>query len=327
MRTHCLLPLFASLVLHAQEAPAPVSPSQIQGQLKPEQVSSVLKQLEELEKTILTQRGTSLSSIIQRLRTAASSDAGALGLVAECDEIVNVQRKEGDRQAKEDAERRQEAQKRRQQGTDKNDIEKNGDATLALRLNLEYLALSLEAWQTDDLASMVPKLQAFHQTLIASAAKLRGRAGESLQRPAGGGNPLGLVVSALQLEAYLQKENWPTSPGDILQHYQRLIIPPIRRHKPEELGAIWDTALNMEGSFRKGRMFEGEYALWMQNDLPALRWQRAQDIVRNSGNPITGLADMLNLIKTHPSHPSSASWVNELRSLVKPAEEQPDPKP
>ncbi len=327
MRTFCLLTLFVGLIVQAQEPPSQVSPSQIQGQLKPEQISSVLKQLEELERTILSQRGSSLSSIIQRLRSAASSDAAALSFIAECDEIVNVQRKEGDRQAKEDAQRRQEAQKRRQQGMDKEDVEKNGDATLALRLSLEYLALSLEAWQTSDLATMVPKLQAFHQTLIASAPKLRGRAGESLQRGGGGGNQLGLVVSALQLEPYLQKENWPNSPGDILLHYQRLIIPPIRRENPDELGAIWDTALNAEGAFRKARMFEGEYALWMQNDLPALRWQRAQDIVRHSSNPVTGLAEMLNLIKAHPSHPSSANWVKELRSLVKPAEEEPQPKP
>lgn len=332
MRTFCLLLLLSSpALLHAQDAPTPVSPSQIQGQLKPEQIASVLKQLEELEKTILAQRGTSLSSTIQRLRTAAASDAAALSLVAECDEVVNVQRKEGDRKAEEDAERRKELQKRRQQEVDREDVEKNGDATLALRLSLEFLALTLEAQQATDTASLLPKVQAYHQSLLASAPKLRGRAGESLSRQfnaeRGGASQIGLVISALQLSPYLEKENWPTVPGNVLQHYESLVLSNTRRYKPEELGTQWDTAINMESAIRKARMFEGEFVLWVQNDLPAIRWQRAQDIVRHGGNPVTGLADMLNLIKTNPAHPSSASWVTELRSLVKPAGEEPHPKP
>lgn len=331
--------LLSCVALHGQEpappaAPGgapPVSPDQIQGQLKPEQISSVLKQLEELEKTILAQRGSSLSTVIQRLRAAASSDAAALSLVAECDQIVNVERKEGDREAEEDAERRKENQKRRQQETDREDVEKNGDATLALRLGLEFLALTLEARQATDLATMMPKVQAYHQSLIASAPKLRGRSGDGLMRPIsadrGGGSPIGLVISALQLAPYVEVENWPSSPGDVIQHYDRLVFQSARRYKPEELGTHWDAAINTENAFRKARMFEGEYALWLQNDLPALRWQRAQDIVRHSGNPVAGLADMLNLIKAHPAHPSSPAWVTELRSIVKPAEEQPNPKP
>lgn len=321
MRSSLLLLFVTSTVLHAQEKQpsGPVTASQINGQLKPEQVNSVLKQLDELERTILAQRGSTLSGAIQRIRTAAGSDAAALNFIAECDQIVNVDRKTADKDAEKDAERRKEIQKKRQQDMDREDVEKNGDATLSLRLGLEYLALTLEAHEAKDISTMVPKLQAYQQSLLASAPKLKGRAGDMLLRPVGGGN-VGLVVDALQLSPFLQRENWPLVPGDISEHYDRLILKLAREKKPEELGTLWDTAINLEAGLRKERMFEGEYALWVQNELPQLRWQRAQDLVRFTSNPVTGLAEMLNLIKANPNHPGSPAWVNELRSLVKPVE-------
>lgn len=321
MRPTFLLLFSAALALSAQESTpsGTVTPAQISGQLKPEQVNNVLKQLDELERTILAQRGSSLSSAIQRIRTAAGSDAAALNFIAECDQIVNVDRKTADKEAEKEAERRKEMQKKRQQDTDHSDVEKNGDATLSLRLGLEYLALTLEAHEAKDLATMIPKLQAFEQSLLASAPKLKGRAGDMLLRPVGGGN-VGLVVDALQLEPFINRDGWPLVPGDISSHYDRLILKIAREKKPEDLGTIWDTAINLESGLRKERMFEGEYALWLQTELPQLRWQRAQDLVRYSSTPINGLAEMLNLIKANPNHPSSPAWVNELRSLVKPAE-------
>lgn len=54
---------------------------------------------------------------------------------------------------------------------------------MALRMSLEYLALSLEANDAKDLSVMVPKVQAFHQAMISYGKKLHGQAGEMLMRP------------------------------------------------------------------------------------------------------------------------------------------------
>ena len=316
----------------AQDAPPPPTGPIA---LKPEQVSNVLKQLEELERTILSQRGTNLSAIIQKIRSAAASDAAALNLIADCDKVVNVDRKADDREAKEQAEKREEQQKRKQE-PDKEDEKKNGDANLALRLSLEYLALTLEANEAKDIATMVPKLQTFHQSLLASAPKLKGAAGEMLRRGGGGGGgggggrrgggggppagAIGLIVSAFQLEPYLNPPNWSRNAGDVIDHFDKVQLKIAKAKKPEEIPALWDTAINLEASIRKESMYEGEYNLWVQTEVPLLKWKRAEDMVQYGQTPITGLAEMLNIIKTYPNHPDSPKWVERLRSLVKPEE-------
>jgi hypothetical protein len=322
------LSLPGSILAQEPAAPVPAAPAS-NTKLKPEQAANVLKQLKELEATILAQRGTNLGSIVQKLRSAASSDAAALSLVAECDTIVNVDRKIGDREAKEDAERRREQQKNAQQNTDNDEEEKNGDSTLALRLCLEYLALSLEAQEAKSLADMAGKLQAFHQSLISSGSKLHGRAGEMIMRSIGaagggggrqgGGVPpgsIGLVVQAFQLENYIKREDWPQVPGDIIDQYRKVILAADKVKSPDKLAQDWEAAITAEASFRKERMFEGEYNLWLQTALPDLRWQRALEMVDSTSTPINGLAEMLNIIKANPNHPDSPRWVSQLRSMV-----------
>jgi hypothetical protein len=312
------------------------APPLVRPELKPEQVANVLKQLDDLEKTILTQRGGDLGGIIQRLRAAASSEAAAINLLADCDKLVNVDRKADDKDSKEQAERRAEQQKKRQEAATKEDQERNGDAGVALRLALEYLALTLEANEAKDLATMVPKIQTFHKSLLASADKLKGRAGDSLNQPVGtgadaggggqgrrGGAPtgdVGLVVEAFQLAPFLRRQGWPMVPAAIMDHYDKLMLKPAREKKPDDLASLWDGAMATEAAYRKARMFEGEYALWAQNEAPALKWAKAQDITRYSSAPVNGLAEMLNVIRAYPKHASAPQWVQQLRSLVSPAE-------
>ena len=313
------------------QSPEPAAPATSGSKLKPEQAANVLKQLQDLEKTILAQRGTNLGGIVQKIRSAASSDAAALAFVAECDSVVNVERKDGDREDKEAAERRKDQQKNAQQNTDQEDLEKNGDPVLALRLCLEYLALSLEAQEAKDLSDMAGKLISFHQSLVSSGAKLRGRAGDVVLRPVGGGGgggggrrqggqqpseSIGLVIQAFQLENYLKRDGWPQVPGDIMDHYEKVIFVKDRASSPDKLAEHWDAAIAAESSFRKARMFEGEYALWYQTAVPELRWKRAADMAELGTNPITGLAEMLNIIKANPNHPNSPQWVSELRTRV-----------
>jgi hypothetical protein len=304
-------------------ATAPAAPPT--PQLTPAQAENVLKQLSDLEKSIMQQRGTSLGSIIQKLRTAASSDAAAINFIEECDKLVNVERKDGDR---DDARKIKERAEQVKRGETKKEEEKEGDLPTALRLCLEYLAISLEAADVKDLASMTSKIQSFHQSLISHGKKLHGKAGDMIMRPLGGGggggrragdlNP-GLVVEAYQLDRYLHREGWPLEPGNIIRMYERVLLKPSRDAHKEDIGSLWDTAITSEGLFRKARMTEGEFAVWQQQEVPALRWQRATDLFGNGPNPVTGMAEMLKVIKDNPNHPLAPTWVNNLRDLVKQA--------
>lgn len=319
-----------SASLFAQQTPTPPVAPAPRATLTADQATNVLKQLAELERTILQQRGTNLGSVIQKLRTAASSDAAAISFIEDCDKLVNVERKDADREEARKIEQKAELAKRNET---KKDEDKEGDQAMALRMSLEYLALSLEANDAKDLSVMVPKVQAFHQAMISYGKKLHGQAGEMLMRPISGGGGGGrrggpamdvrVVIDAYQLDRYLRREGWPMEPGNIIRMYQQVILKPsLEKHK-DDIATIWDSAINAEASFRKERLPEGEFAIWQQNEYPALRWMRAVDLAASGSNPVNGMAEMLKVIKDHPGHPSSPEWIKQLRQLVAPS--LPDP--
>jgi hypothetical protein len=319
--TSLLLVTSLSLTAWGQEAPTEPKPAP-KVQLTPEQIKTVLTQLAELEKSILAQRGSSLAAVIGKLRTAASSDAAAANFIEDCDVLVNVTRKDGDRDDKRRIEQRVANAKR----TDsKKEEEKDGDEMTGMRLGLEYMALTLEAHEAKSLDLMVPKVQAFHQALMAQGEKLRGRAGEILNAGGGRRGSLNTVIEAYQLDDFMHREGWPTSALDVVQMYEDVILPSIRTKKPEAIGATWDSAIQVVGTISKGRMFEGEYAVWMAQELPEYRWSKAVDLVNYSTTPATGLSEMLKVVKDYPSHSKAPTWLNVLRGMVQPAEATPAP--
>lgn len=314
-----------TLSLPAQQAPAPAAPTP-KAALTPDQASNVLKQLADLERTILQQRGTNLGGIIQKLRTAASSDAAAVSFIEDCDKLVNVERKDADAEVARKIEEK--AQETKRPGTGKEE-EREGEWTTSLRICLEFLALSLEASTSADLSLMVPKVQSFHQSLISQGKKLRGRSGDVLYRPltAGGAPRRGnkdqlefkVVIDAYQLDRHLHREGWPLEPANITRMYQQVILKPsLEKHKTD-IASIWDTGIAAEVSFRKARLAEGEFVVWQQNEYPVLRWMRAEDLAKHGADPVSGMAEMLKVIKEYPAHPSSPEWVKQLREMVTPA--------
>ena len=323
------LAVAAALPSAFAQAPAtPAAPPADQPLLTPDQMKNVLTQLDELEKTILAQRGANLGGIIQKLRAAAGSDAAALSLIEDCEKLVLVERRDGDR---DDAKRIEQRIQQSKKGETKKAENKEGDEMTGVRLSLEYLALTLEAHESRDVKDMIPKALAFHQSLLAQGEKLKGRAGASLMAPVGGGGGrgvgVGIVVEAYQLQRFLQREGWPLQPADIMGTYERLILPTIRESRKEELAASWDTALNNYATFTKARMPEGEFAVWQSQTYPELRWGRAQDLFQNGPSPVIGLAEMLKVIKEFPNHPSSPRWIVALRGIVAPAKVDEAPAP
>jgi hypothetical protein len=278
--------------------------------LTPEQIAMITKQLAELEGQIDKMRNDNLGSVLQKLRAAVGSDAAALAFYTDCEKLVNVERKELDRdEAKRIAERMEREKERR--GTEDKD---EGDAAMAIRLQLQYLILTLEAHEAKDRAPLIPKLQAYIQDVLANAPKLKGRAlGQLGGDLRGDRNP---IVAAFQIQRYLQTENWTTRPADLPGMWSQVILPWYLENKPTELATIWDNRLTAEATLLKATMPEAEYALWLQNEYPALRWDRAEYLVMKGPTPVNGLADMLKLIKEFPGHPDAPKWLKGMRAFV-----------
>ena len=60
----------------------------------------------------------------------------------------------------------------------------------------------------------------------------------------------------------------------------KVLLAEPRLKKKESIAGLWDTALTLDASIRKERMFEAEFALWQQNGYPDLKWARASDLSR-----------------------------------------------
>lgn len=301
-----LVTSLASL-LNAQ-APAAAEPSSAAPALTEAQVTSVLNQLRDLEADIMQKRGSNLSSVMAKLRTAMASDQTSMKFYLDCDKLVNSERKEVD---KSDARKRQDNMERRSKGGD----QEEGDFGFAVRLGLQYIVLTIEAHEAkdEDFKKMGPKLQEYIQNLVAAAPKLKGRAKNHLSNALSNGNP---IVEAFSLNRYLKRQGWSTSPMDFGSMYMETLLPFAKEDNKEALPDLWDSRINAEGIFRKENMFAPEFELWTQNELPTLRWQRATYLYENGPSAINALADMLKLIKENPGHADAPKWVKELRQLV-----------
>ena len=282
------------------------------------QVSNVLSQLQELEKTILAQRNSNLSSILAKLNDAIASDQAAIKFYTDCDVLGNSERKEGTKaEARQRAEQIERAMDRSKGkgGAGGGTSDDEGEMGLALRLGLRYLILTLEAHEAkdEDFKKMVPKLQAYIQDLVAAAPKLKGRAMNNLIRVGGNGSP---VVEAFQLDRFLNRQHWSRSAVDFGSMYEQTLFHLAEEDAKDSLPGLYDSRINSEAAFRKEQMPAPEYSLWLQNEFPALRWQRASYLYQKGSSPIQAMGDMLKVIKEFPGHADAPKWVAELRTLV-----------
>lgn len=306
--------------------PPPATPPGPEVKLTEAQVNTVLAQLKELEKQILDMRGSTLTTVLQRLREGATSDQAAMKLYLDCVRVVSSDRRE---ESKADARKREEAMARRNANVDK---KADGDLALATRLQIQYLILTLEAHEAkeEEFKKMIPKLQSFISEVVAAAPMLKGEALARINMPLGGGGGGGgrrggggggghPIIEAFQLEPYLSVDNWSNRPTDFGGMYTRTILPLAEQDSKSLLPGLWDARINAEGAFRKESMFAPEYELWMKNDLPELRWDRATYLYEKGPEPVTAMSEMLKLIKENPSHASAPAWLQELRTLVQQA--------
>lgn len=291
--------------------PAPITPANVP--LTPQQVEVITKQLVDLEKQIQEMRGSTLTTVLAKLRSAVASEAAALNFYLDCEKLINVDRKDLDKT--EERQRKEQMERQAERRTDKKAEDQEGDIGLATKLHIEYLILCLEAHEAKpaDRDKLIPKLQAFIQEAVAGAEKLKGRAGNMLSRDVGG-SP---IVQAYQIGRYLDnQDHWTNRPLGFGEMWDRAILPHVKEQKADGLAAQWDARINAEGALRKGQMPEPEFVIWTQQELPVLKWQRATYLLHNGPTPVNALKDMLDVIKAYPGHPSAPLWLEEMRLTV-----------
>lgn len=306
-------------VFSQDPAPKPTPPK-----LTQQQVDMIVKQLADVEKAIATQRGGNLSSIIAKLKGGAGSDAAALALYEDCEKL-NADRRALTRDEKKAREEQIKKQAERNKDNKSATVKEDGDFGTAVRLQIRYLIMTLEAKDTKEMEKMLPELNAYLGDVVANAEKLKGRAGNYLatglragggRRGGGGGGGGNPFVQAFQLDHYLENDSWSMDPLDFGDIYDKTILPIYREKKKAELGAQWDARMSNEAGYRKGAFAEAEYTLWQQSTLLDIKWLKLKDLYSNGDKPVNAMADMLAMIRENPGHPASPKWLEEFRGMV-----------
>ena len=85
--------------------------------LTPQQIEAITKQLAELEKQVQEMRGSTLTTVMSKLRSATASEAAALSFYLDCEKLVNVERKDLDKT--EERQRKEQMERNAERRTDK----------------------------------------------------------------------------------------------------------------------------------------------------------------------------------------------------------------
>lgn len=286
-------------------ASPPFLPAQ---QLNPEEARDVLRQLSDVQaqREELMEKG--VLGALQRIRAAAASESAAREFYEQA--ILQTQFAG---QSREQTQLR-DWKKRRE------DALKGTAVSTALRLHLNYLALTLEraSGKTND--DLLPALLK-HASLVLAAD-------ESLQTDDRAQRDIlnsllresvaeSVFATWLRLKDYIGKvEQWEMSAGNAEGIYAQSVLPKLREKKDPQLLQYWNSRIERETAraAKSGRTFDEEN--FTAVTLPRLLWQRAQD-ERILGRTSASVNQMLAVIKKNPGHPEAERWIEQLTGIVK----------
>jgi len=297
------LAIISSLPLFAAEEPL----SDVDRQLLLEK----LKTIEDSSNKTVTGR---LSTALTAFRAARESDASAHDLYLKCIEKIRFEE-----QAKKSSEFR-DWKKRHKERAD------SPGFRLALRHQLNWLVLSLEASRSEDVAAMAPKGIQVIENILADAEKLRPYA-DTLKAS---------VLNSIFAQAYkvgdLKTNGWPKSPLAISALYTGVIFPPLQEAKDATLlRKAWLKRITHEGLLLEKWTEEGSadkdrkpaFDKWFAGERKNLVWNMEVDLF-NIGAQRASALRMLEFIKQNLDHKSAPGWIKEFTTLVEgsPPEEE-----
>ncbi|MES2996228.1 MAG: hypothetical protein V4733_05390 [Verrucomicrobiota bacterium] len=201
----------------------------------------------------------------------------------------------------------------------------------ALCHQLRWLTIMIRASsEKADIPQIRSEAKAAMDAVFANAADLRGQF-KLLSENAGGS------VFARTYDLSLTPKDLAGSPLQIDQLFDRFFMPPLRnsestqalrsawmrRIQLERIKAEWTIPEKNESAFGKPAR-SPEAGKFDADILPDLRWAMEKDIFQAGDERGAGLR-MMELIESNTAHKSVRRWTEELRTLVTPKPEPPQP--
>ena len=205
---------------------------------------------------------------------------------------------------------------------------------LALRHQLNWLVLTIEASRKDeeDYADLSSKARGAIANIFADAQQLGGD--HSLLNK----NVLNSVFAKAYGFGSYKVKNWPTTPLNIVQVYDKVVFPPLRDHqKYSTLRSAWQERISyQEQSLQhwapmpksktktigmKKDLKPPAYNKFIEKEKPKLIWQMEMDVYK-AGGEYGAASRMISHLSRNISNNSAPGWAKELNQLIGPAPEQ-----
>jgi len=271
---------------------------------------ALLENLEKLQDSVNEKVKTRFGSASSDFKAAMASDDAALNLYLACVEKVDFTARDRKPADFRDWKRRE--------------SDRLGDAGFkrALRHQLRWLALTLQAGATADREPLASEAQQIVDAIFSQAAELDGQ--QQVLREA--------VTATVFARAYdlntIKIENWPLSPLELGPIYDSILLPPHR--KPEKIASLkatWQKRITQETQARTyfsggGRQERNaaptpESLRFVNETLPSLQWQMEVDLFR-SGDERASAMRMLAHIDKNIAHPRAREWGQQFKELLNP---------
>lgn len=218
----------------------------------------------------------------------------------------------------------------------------------AVKLHLQWLALSLQHSNGADTKQLLPQVIEYTKQLQMDAAAIE-RLDDQITRERERGGPvqkksiedaavkrmhdqllrtsinespvsrwlqLGDLLSEYTRKSKTESAGWEMTPGNMEGIYQTIILPQFRATRDPRLLEYWDMTLKRETDRAAERKLDIEQREWTQVKRPALLWARSQDVLL-LGFRNRAISEMFNILKTYPQHPEAQSWGAQLEQLIK----------
>lgn len=277
---------------------------------------ALLEKLEKIEKASDDRVSGLYRRAIQDYKAAIRSDDATMDLYLKCYEKVRF-----------DNEKKKTQEFREWKRSNKDRLN-SGSMRMALRHQLSWLLLSIEAARREgDVSELGNRAMTHIDQIFSNAEKLKDHRNILNQ------NALGSVF-AQAYKLNIKVKDWPKSALDMAQIFDKVVMPPLRDSgNYSGLRSAWNRRISYEGQMhekwsnhksktvgKKDAMRAPAYEKFLTETRPKLLWEMEMDCFE-SGDERTSALRMLKHLETYITHKDEPQWIKDFQTLIQPEEE------
>lgn len=273
----------------------------------------LLKKLAEIREVAERSSSERFGSALRAYREAVKTDGGAHELYMKCTEKSNFIDEKKSSQAYRDWKRRHK------------DNQDCAEFRRALQHQLSWLLLTIEACaEPDEIESLGRKALEKVDAIMKDHEDLK-EYRDVLKQD---------VLSSVYARSYningLEAKDWPKSPLDISEIYEKLVFPPLRNvSSVSELRGAWNKRIEHEGLMLKNwakipdsgkigmkrDMLPPAYEKWKEGPYLDLLWKREKECYE-AGDEKQAATNMLGHLSKYIRHKNSLKWTEDFEALM-----------